>query len=87
VAQSVLNGARGERPYAARTVRSHGADWAHTLDTPPFQAYAVTCGVTFTFGGKRVDANAQVLDTDLRPILGLLAAAGRHGPHGRHRVR
>ena len=31
-----------------------GADksnWANTLDKPPFEAYAVTCGVTFTFGG------------------------------------
>src|SRR5690606_5298807 len=22
-------------------------NWANTLDTPPFEAYAVTCGVTF----------------------------------------
>jgi tricarballylate dehydrogenase len=49
-------------------------NWANTLDTPPFEAYAVTCGVTFTFGGLRVDTNAQVLDTDLRPIPGLYAA-------------
>jgi tricarballylate dehydrogenase len=50
------------------------SNWANTLDTPPFEAYAVTCGVTFTFGGLRVDTNAQVLDTDLRPIPGLYAA-------------
>jgi tricarballylate dehydrogenase len=49
-------------------------NWANTLDTPPFEAYAVTCGVTFTFGGLRVDTNARVLDTDLRPIPGLFAA-------------
>jgi tricarballylate dehydrogenase len=49
-------------------------NWANTLDTPPFEAYAVTCGVTFTFGGLRVDTSANVLDKDLRPIPGLYAA-------------
>ena len=28
------------------------SNWANTIDTPPFEAYAVTCGVTFTFGGS-----------------------------------
>ena len=50
------------------------SNWANTLDEPPFEAYAVTCGITFTFGGLRVDGNAQVIDTDLRPIPGLYAA-------------
>jgi tricarballylate dehydrogenase len=50
------------------------SNWANTLDTPPFEAYAVTCGVTFTFGGLRIDRNAQVLDVDLVPIPGLYAA-------------
>ena len=27
------------------------SNWANILDTPPFEAYAVTCGITFTFGG------------------------------------
>jgi tricarballylate dehydrogenase len=49
-------------------------NWANTLDTPPFEAYAVTCGITFTFGGLRVDPQAAVLDTDLRRIPGLYAA-------------
>ncbi len=49
-------------------------NWANTIDTPPFKAFAVTCGLTFTFGGLRIDANAQVLDTDLAPIPGLYAA-------------
>ena len=49
-------------------------NWANTLDTPPFEAYAVTCGVTFTFGGLRVDTDANVLDKDFRPIPGLYAA-------------
>lgn len=49
-------------------------NWANTLDTPPFEAYAVTCGVTFTFGGLRINTEAQVLDTDQRPLPGLYAA-------------
>ena len=49
-------------------------NWANTIDEPPFEAYAVTCGITFTFGGLRVNTEAQVLDTDLRPIPGLYAA-------------
>ena len=27
------------------------SNWANPLDAPPYEAYAVTCGVTFTFGG------------------------------------
>ncbi len=50
------------------------SNWANTLSAPPFEAYAVTCGITFTFGGLRVDTSARVLDTDLRPIPGLFAA-------------
>ena len=50
------------------------SNWANTLDTPPFEAYAVTCGITFTFGGLRVDTDARVLDNDLKPIPGLYAA-------------
>ncbi|MFN0315159.1 MAG: FAD-dependent tricarballylate dehydrogenase TcuA [Burkholderiales bacterium] len=50
------------------------SNWANTLDEPLFEAYAVTCGVTFTFGGLRINTDAQVLDTDGSPIRGLYAA-------------
>ena len=59
---------------AANALAVPKSNWANLLDTPPYEAYAVTCGVTFTFGGLRVDSNAQVLDNDLRPIRGLYAA-------------
>jgi tricarballylate dehydrogenase len=49
-------------------------NWANRIDEPPFEAYAVTCGITFTFGGLRVNSDAQVLDYDMRPIPGLYAA-------------
>ena len=51
------------------------SNWANTIDEPPFEAYQVGCGITFTFGGLRVDpATAQVIDNDLAPIPGLYAA-------------
>lgn len=51
------------------------SNWANTIDEGPFEAYQVTCGITFTFGGLRIDPNtAQVLDTDMAPIPGLYAA-------------
>ena len=49
------------------------SNWANTLDEGPYEAYAVTCGVTFTFGGVRIDTDAQVIDTDGAPIPGLYA--------------
>ena len=50
------------------------SNWANVIDTPPFEGYAVTCGVTFTFGGLRINSGAAVLDTDQQPIRGLYAA-------------
>jgi tricarballylate dehydrogenase len=50
------------------------SNWANPLDTPPFEAYGVTCGVTFTFGGLHVDAGARVISQDGSPIPGLYAA-------------
>jgi tricarballylate dehydrogenase len=50
------------------------SNWANTLDTPPFEAYAVTCGITFSFGGLRINTDAQVLSSDGEPIPGLYAA-------------
>lgn len=50
------------------------SNWAVALDTPPYHGYAVTCGITFTFGGVHVDGDARVLDTAGAPIQGLHAA-------------
>ena len=36
--------------------------------------YGVTCGITFTFGGLRINPRAEVLDTEDRSIPGLYAA-------------
>ena len=51
------------------------SNWAQALDKPPFEAYATTCGITFTFGGLRIDKdNGQVLDSHHQPIPGLYCA-------------
>jgi tricarballylate dehydrogenase len=50
------------------------SNWANTIDAPPFEAYAVTCGVTFTFGGLRINNDGAVLNTDYQPVGGLYAA-------------
>ena len=50
------------------------SNWANTIDTPPFEAYAVTCGITFSFGGLRINTDAQVISSDGKPIPGLYAA-------------
>jgi tricarballylate dehydrogenase len=50
------------------------SNWANTLDTPPYEAYAVTCGITFTFGGLRITTQGEVLNTEGMPIPGLFAA-------------
>jgi tricarballylate dehydrogenase len=50
------------------------SNWANTLDAPPYEGYAVTCGITFTFGGLRTNTDGEVLNTDYQPIRGLYAA-------------
>jgi tricarballylate dehydrogenase len=49
-------------------------NWAQKLDTPPFTAYAATCGLTFTYGGLKINTDCQVLNRFDRPIPGLYAA-------------
>jgi len=50
------------------------SNWANTIDEGPFSAFAVTCGITFTFGGLRINTDGQVLSSDLEAIPGLYAA-------------
>ncbi|MBI4506333.1 MAG: FAD-dependent tricarballylate dehydrogenase TcuA [Chloroflexi bacterium] len=71
---------RGRRfdPAARDGVATSGVEpsksnWALPLDKPPYVAYSVTGGITFTFGGVKIDRFAQVLDTEDQPIPGLYA--------------
>ena len=50
------------------------SNWAQAISEPPFTAYAVTCGITFTFGGVKITTDAEVVDTGNKPIRGLYAA-------------
>ena len=50
------------------------SNWANAIDEPPFAAYAVTCGITFTFGGLRIDTGGGVMGRDGTPIAHLFAA-------------
>jgi tricarballylate dehydrogenase len=47
--------------------------WAQKLDTPPFHAYPCTGGITFTFGGVRINPRAEVIGLRFKPIAGLFA--------------
>lgn len=49
-------------------------NWANRIDEPPFEAYAVTCGITFTFGGLKINTSSEVEDVAGKPIAGLYAA-------------
>jgi len=50
------------------------SNWANRIIEPPFEAYAVTCGITFTFGGVKIDPQCRVLDQDGAIIPSLYAA-------------
>ena len=50
------------------------SNWANPLEKPPYLAYSVTCGITFTFGGLKIDTATHVLDINDTPLPGLYAA-------------
>ncbi len=62
---TVLDGMHTEGIEPAKT------NWAQKLDTPPYVAYPVTGGITFTFGGLKITQDAQVVATDWKPMPGL----------------
>lgn len=49
------------------------SNWANTINEPPFKAYPVTCGITFTYAGLKVDKRAAVLNQNDEPIEGVFA--------------
>ncbi len=50
------------------------SNWAQVLDAPPYVGFAVTTGITFTFGGLHITPEGRVLDMESKPITGLYAA-------------
>jgi tricarballylate dehydrogenase len=75
------NAAVRDVPFDPSTLDGKGTDglavpkshWAQRIDRPPYLAYAVTCGITFTYGGLGVDTSARVLTSGGHPIPGLYA--------------
>src|SRR5581483_8594066 len=64
----------GERDgMATRGLALPKSNWAQKIDTPPFRAYPVTGGITFSFGGLKVNERAQVIGTNWEPLPGLYA--------------
>jgi tricarballylate dehydrogenase len=50
------------------------SNWALPIDQPPYTGFVVTCGITFSFGGLRINERGEVQDTSDRTIPGLYAA-------------
>lgn len=50
------------------------SNWARRIDRGPFEAYAVTAGITFTFGGIKINTKAEAEDYGGVPIPGLFIA-------------
>lgn len=50
------------------------SNWARPLSQGPFHAFPIISGNCFTFGGLKVNTDAQVLDGDGKAIRGLYAA-------------
>ena len=49
-------------------------NWAQPIDKPPYVAYVTTTGITFTFGGLKINERNEVQDLGDRSIPGLYAA-------------
>ena len=65
---SVLDG------VSTKGIEPPKSNWALPIDKAPYTGFAVTCGITFTFGGLRISRSTAVLDTAEQPIPGLFAA-------------
>ena len=48
--------------------------WARRIETPPFYAYPVRPGITFTYLGVRIDKDARIQMSDGKPSANMFAA-------------
>ncbi len=49
------------------------SNWAQSIEEPPFRAYPVTGGITFTYGGLKISSNCNVLKKNGDIFKGLYA--------------
>ncbi|MBO0704410.1 MAG: FAD-dependent tricarballylate dehydrogenase TcuA [Candidatus Dormibacteraeota bacterium] len=59
---------------AATGLEPPKSNWALPVDRPPFRAYPLRPGITFTYLGVGVDRQARVLTQDGSPLPGIYAA-------------
>ncbi len=64
---------------AADSLDPPKSNWSRRLDAPPYLAYPLISANTFTFGGLKVNQDAQVVRADGGPIPGLYAAGETMG--------
>ncbi|MFC7156995.1 FAD-dependent tricarballylate dehydrogenase TcuA [Halomarina halobia] len=64
---------------AATDVTPPKTNWALPIDNPPYYAYAITGGITFTFGGIEITPRAEAVDGRGRVVPGLYAAGNSTG--------
>jgi tricarballylate dehydrogenase len=62
------------------------SNWATRIETPPFYAFPVTAGITFSFGGLKINTDAQVMNTAGQPIEGLYASGDIVGLYYDHHL-
>jgi len=65
---SILDG------VTTKGIKPPKSNWALPIDQAPYTGFVVTCGITFTFGGLKINTDGQVLDLVEKPIPGLYAA-------------
>src|SRR4051794_8743381 len=65
---TILDGCRTEGLTPPKT------HWARRIETPPYYAYPVRPGITFTYLGTRVNKQARMLMRDGRPAANMFAA-------------
>jgi tricarballylate dehydrogenase len=68
---SLHNAIFGEKALNLVPVKSN---FAQRIDRRPFYAYPVTGGMTFTFGGIKINERAEVVDKTGKSIPGVYAA-------------
>ncbi len=59
---------------ATKGLNPDKTNWAQRIDEPPYICYAAACGLTFTYGGLKINNRCQVLNRIDQPIKGLFAA-------------
>ena len=60
------------------------SNWAQPIDKAPYTAYPVICGITFTYGGVKINTTAQVLNNEGQTMEGLYAAGEMSGGYFYH---